>query len=198
MTLTLRPRYIGSPCSSVDELANTLGITTNRLNIVAQRSDSSFRLHKRIIKPDMTTRDIYDLNPELKHIHRLIVRNYLKKCQFPDYLTGSLKGCDYVANANFHTNSGTVIRIDASNFFPSISALHVNVIWTKIFGFSDEVSRLLTEISTRQGALAQGAPVSSYLANLVPFDIEPVIVKDIRKEGLRYTRYVGVIVKSGV
>ena len=148
------------------------------------------------MKPDGSVREIYDVKEPLKHILKKVNSLFFRRCVFPDYLTGSLPGWSYKKNAAVHTAQGTVITIDATNFFPSISQARVKDIWLNFFGFAEPVAEALSQLCCYKGFLVQGAPPSSFLANLLFYDLEPLIVKELMDDGYRYTRYVDDICVS--
>lgn len=145
----ITPSYPAKRISNLDALSMALGHTKERLLELAETSDQFFRLHDTVIKPDGSVRELYDLNPPLKSLQQTINKHFLRRCFYPSYLTGSLPGSDYRKNAARHTGQATVITIDASNFFPSISEAHVFDIWHNLFRFDEEPSRLLTSVCTR-------------------------------------------------
>lgn len=55
--------------------------------------------------------------------------------------------------------------------------------------FPPKVSNILSELSTKEGFLVQGSPLSGEIANLVFYQNEPKLVKYCQEQGLRYTRY---------
>tara|TARA_R110001583_G_scaffold193836_3_gene363239 strand:- start:12378 stop:13205 length:828 start_codon:yes stop_codon:yes gene_type:complete len=151
---------------------------------------------EREAKPDGSFREKYDTNEPLKSLLQAINSRFLKRCDYPDYLTGSLKGWSYLKNAQLHAGQGTIISIDATNFFPSISQSSVKDIWFNLLQFEETAAETLSKLCTRRGFLAQGAPPSSFLANLAFWDIEPLIVAQLRSQGFKYSRYVDDIVVS--
>ncbi len=190
------PSYPAKRISTVHALSMALEYPEKQLVEIARSSDQYFRLHDRIEKPDGTTRELFDLNPPLKVIQQRINAHFLKRCRYPEYLTGSLPRSSYIKNAVRHAGQGTVLTIDATNFFPSISDELVFRIWNQLFKFGEAPSQVLTQLCTRSGFLAQGAPVSSYLANLAFWDIEPHIFRELESRGFQYTRYVDDIIVS--
>jgi hypothetical protein len=68
--------------------------------------------------------------------------------------------------------------------------------WQHFFHFPPDVALILTKLATYDGFLPQGAKTSSYIANLVFWDKEPRLVSDLKRRGLRYTRYVDDITIS--
>jgi len=107
-----------------------------------------------------------------------------------------LLGKDPIANVEIHKKSRHVITEDIARFFDCVTAEHVYTIWHKFFRFGDEVARLLTKLTTKDGRLVQGASTSSYLANLVFWRREPGLVERLKARGIRYSRYVDDITLS--
>ncbi|WP_407971010.1 reverse transcriptase family protein [Burkholderia pyrrocinia] len=134
------------------------------------------------------------LKPLLKRINSVFFRHVV----FPRYLTGSLAGRDFVANVEVHKNSRHATTEDIAQFFDCITAEHVYRIWRKFFGFGEEVSTLLTQLTTKDGRVFQGTPTSSYLANLAFWDRESVLFEKLAARGIRYSRYVDDITVSSV
>src|SRR5690606_37436644 len=69
-------------------------------------------------------------------------------------------------------------------------------VWREFFGFSEAVAQCLTKLTTRQGELPQGAITSSFLANLVFWQDEPILQARFAAQGLVYSRYVDDIAIS--
>lgn len=205
----LKPKYLARRISSIQALAKALDSTPEELERLASSSQKLYRLKDRIQKPDGSERFVYNVSYPLKQLMKKINQKILKNCFYPSYLTGSLPskrfGLDedwqsdeasYLQNARRHAGRGTVIRIDATNFFPSVSSGLVYSIWRELLGFNEEVSELLTRLTTLDGNLAQGAPTSSYLANLALWRSERYIVQQLEQDDILYTRYVDDIVIS--
>jgi hypothetical protein len=193
---TSAPSYSQRRIGTLNALRLPLGLSVDELLSLAQRADSLYRVAKSITKPDGSIRNTYDAQAPLKAVHRRIKNQILDHVVYPSYLTGSIKGSDYKANASLHTSARIVINEDISGFFPSTSAEHVFNIWHGLFGFSQEVSQCLTQLTTRQGELPQGAITSSFLANLVFWQDEPTLHARFAAEGLVYSRYVDDIAVS--
>ena len=171
-------------------LSRALGVPTSLLHELARVADSQYRLADEIIKPDGSIRQTFDAFTPLKNIHRRIKLKIFSHVVFPNYLTGSLKGRDYKTNAALHAGSRIVICEDIGQFFPSTRAPVVHDIWKNFFGFSDDVADCLTRLTTKDGALPQGAITSSYLANLAFWRDEPQIQAYLARLGVTYSRYV--------
>lgn len=190
------PRFEHRPIRSQEALARRLGIPLDTLLAVAAIANTKYRLAKPIIKPDGSIRQPFDALEPLKSIHRRIKERILDRVIFPDYLTGSLRGRDAKKNAGFHVGAAIVICEDVSGFFPSTSAGAVNAIWSDFFRFSPDVATLLTLLTTKDGALPQGAITSSHLANLAFWRDEHPLYERFLAEGIAYSRYVDDVTVS--
>lgn len=190
-----KPSYPFKPIRSIPALAKAL-----RLDVVALTSaaDSASRNYRSVAPPPGSTRQTFDALGQLKNIHRRIKQVFFTKVIFPDYLHGSLKGCDYVTNASRHTDKQILICEDVKKFFPSVTADRVEDVWCGFFGFAPDVAQLLTKLTTKDGVLPQGAIPSSYLANLVLWRHEPLLHAKLAERDITYSRYVDDMAMSSV
>jgi hypothetical protein len=194
------PFYPHSPIHSVKALARALGEPVERLLALAQRSSRLYRYVPQIKKDGITPRHTYDAHEPLKTIQRKIVDRMLCKVTYPGYLHGCIKDAklprSIYSNARVHTGAKTVILQDIADFFPSITTEHIHRIFVGLFRFSADVATLLASLVTRDGQVPQGASTSSYLANLVFWDIEPALVTRFKASGLEYSRFADDITVS--
>ncbi|MBK4989452.1 reverse transcriptase family protein [Pseudomonas sp. S36] len=192
--------YPHSPVHSVNALARALDEPAERLIALAKRSSRLYRYVPQKKKDGLTPRHTYDAHEPLKSIQRKIVDRILSKVSYPTYLQGGIKDTgsprSIYANARVHVGSKVVILQDIADFFPSITTVHVYQLFSKLFGFSHDVAHLLANLVTREGQVPQGASTSSYLANLVFWDIEPALIERLKAKGLRYSRFADDITVS--
>lgn len=177
-------------------LAKTLGLGLSELESLATQANNLYRVAKEIEKADGTIRRTYDARKPLKQVQQQIKRAILDTVFYPTYLTGSLKGRDHKLNASLHSQAKIVISEDISQFFPSTTANITNAIWRNFFGFSSEVSNCLTQLTTLNNELPQGASTSPQLANLVFWRNEPRLQVELAAMGLTYSRFVDDIAAS--
>ncbi|WP_457393371.1 reverse transcriptase family protein [Roseateles sp. P5_E1] len=182
---------------SVESLRHPLGFSPEDLRKLAGRASGMYFVAKRVIKEDGTERLLYDTRMPLKTVLRRINEHFLRRVQYPDYLTGGVPGKDYKSSVDIHAKASTVIKEDITKFYPSVGDGTVFDIWHRFFGFGEQVADLLTRLTTRDGHLEQGAPTSGYLANLALWDVEPHVVKRLAERGFsRYSRHVDDICMS--
>lgn len=189
------PSYSQRRIGTLQALSAPLGLSITELNSLANRAGGLYRLVP-ITKPDGSIRNTYDARTPLKAVHARIKTQILDHVLYPDYLTGSLKGCDYKVNAARHAGAKIVISEDISGFFPSTTAGSVFRVWHNLLGFIKEVAQCLTQLTTLDGVLPQGAITSPFLANLVFWQDEPTLYSGLTSQGLIYTRYVDDIAVS--
>jgi hypothetical protein len=196
MALSLsKPTYRCKAIRSIPALARALRLDVPVLIEAADAANGNYR----VVPPEPgSTRQTFDALGLLKEIHRRIKLAFFDNVRFPAYLHGSLKGCDYVTNASLHTNKKLLICEDVKKFFPSVGAAFVEDVWCGFFGFSLAVAKLLTKLTTKEGALPQGAITSSYLANLVLWRDEPLLHAKLAARGITYSRYVDDMAMSSV
>jgi hypothetical protein len=191
------PVYPHGPIQSVGSLCRALFIAEALLCSIAERVPKLYiGPTPKPKKSGNGFRDVYDTRPPLKPLLKRINKGFFERVVFPDYLHGSIRGCDFISNARVHEGSVTVITEDIKGFFDHITEEHAYAIWRRFFGFGEAPSELLTKLVTNGGRIYQGAPTSSYLANLVFWDIEPRIVEALGIRGLRYSRFVDDVTMS--
>ena len=192
----LRPRYPRKPIRTLAALAAALSIAEEELVAVAEIASAQYRPARPTKKSDGTVRQPFDARPRLKRIQRKVKERLLCVVEFPEFLTGSIRGRSVKKNALLHQGAAIVVAEDIAGFFPSTTAEAVYNIWKKCLGFSDDVARLLTALTTKDGFLPEGAATSSYLANLVFWDCEGLLHSRLAQDGVAYSRYVDDVTLS--
>lgn len=191
--------YLGSPIGSVATLAKMLDVSESFLRRVASNPDTFYSISE-IPKKSGGARTISDPVKELKIVQRRIVRRIFSKCVFPSYLFGSVRDeqnpRDFVRNAKYHKDAKEVMAFDIESFFPSVQRRFVKRVFHFLLKQPNEVADLLTSLVTFRNALPQGAPTSSYVANLLFYDREHKLVKTLIATGFLYSRLVDDITIS--
>jgi Reverse transcriptase (RNA-dependent DNA polymerase) len=190
-------RYPRKPVRSLEALRHPLGMDPRELVSLAKRASGLYVAATTAEKEDGTLRVLYDTRKPLKPVLRRINDHFLRPVIYPPYLTGGVPGKDYIDSVRIHAGAKIVIKEDIAKFFPSVTLDVVRDIWSRFFGFSDEVAELLAMLTTRDGHLEQGAPTSGYLANLALWDVEPRLIAQLAAMGVDgYSRHVDDITLS--
>lgn len=141
------------------------------------------------------TRPINAPITELKVIQSLLLRNVLYKLELPEYFFGGLRKKDAVLNARYHQGNKYFFLTDLKDFYPSVHYKSVEKALRKE-GFYPDVAKLITRISTKEGAIPQGCPTSSFLASLVVYHNCGDLFEKYMSEGLKVSVYVDDITFS--
>lgn len=186
--------YKHPPITKLSTLARILRIEEHLLVGLAENADKYYKIGSRKKKPDGTERITYDAKPPLKSVHARIKCLILRNITFPPYLHGGIGDPvvprDYVSSARTHQSAKTLVCEDIQQFFPSVQADVIRDIWEGLLHFSPVVANCLTKLTTKDGALPQGAKTSTALANLVFWREEPGLVAYFRSKGIEYTRFI--------
>jgi hypothetical protein len=182
-------KYVGKPIGSDFALAATLGMSTVALHDFVKFVSSKYSEFD-ILKKNGKLRPIASPNHDLKIVQKRINRFIFGNVEYPEYLFGGIPGQDYVKNANFHAGAKALITLDVRNFYPSISSKLVENVFLHFCKFPPGVAKILTELTTLNGVVPQGACTSSHIANLVLHDVEARIVSDFRDKQFTYSRLI--------
>lgn len=186
-----KPHYPFKSIGSISSLSTTLGVPTKLLEDLAGDIESNYTEFI-VASKSGKNRDVFEPKYNLKRLQKRIITRILSKVEYPFYLQGGLRDesqpRDYVSNANIHAKAETLISLDISSFYQSITSAWVHKIFKFFFKFPDDVSCILTTLTTKNGTLPQGACTSSYLANLIFYDSEYKIVSKLRRKNISYSR----------
>ncbi|UTV87028.1 RNA-directed DNA polymerase [Cobetia amphilecti] len=189
--------YPHSPINSLKALNKALKID----EAIMRNALNNIRYTELLLtKKDGTTRIVYDASPALKVIQKRITTQIFHKIVFPGYIHGCIRDREtprsIYTNASPHAGKKQIILCDIKNFFPTITEDKVKTVFRELLGFSPIVSERLTTLCTLNSALPQGASTSSYIANLIFWDVEPELVRKLKINNLTYTRFVDDITIS--
>lgn len=212
----LKKRKISTPQDFVDTL-NLIGpiigvwavnnpISLYTLNHLSKKKVRKESYHKfSIPKKSGGKRHIVAPDSELKNIQRCILK-YLEGIFNPhESATGFVTGKSIRDNALPHIGKDLIVNIDLEDFFPSIikkklkEAFYNNL---KEYIPCKEVANLICNLCTipndfGEEVLAQGAPTSPLLSNIVLKDFDRRVSDYLKSFSLAYTRYADDITISG-
>lgn len=193
------PRYTLKPIASLPALGKALDTSPAELQRLARAAPKLYPLSKEKgieRKADGSERIYYAPKAPIKELQQKLRARILGRVEFPPYLIAGVKGHSYRDNCLLHTGAKTVINLDISTFFETVSESRIRSVWQRFFKFPPEVAELLTRLTTHKGALPRGAPSSPLLANLVFWDVEPQLAAELAQRGITYSRYVDDVTLS--
>ena len=136
---------------------------------------------------------------QLKDIQKRILKSILSEVDLPPFMFGAVSGKTLVLHAEKHlaNQASTVVRMDISSYYPNVTCLHVYFVWNVVLGCPPPVAKLLTELTTFEWHLPQGAPTSPAIANILLASIYAPVCLASDRAGLSITTWVDDLIFSG-
>ncbi len=183
---------------SVKSLARILSVPRDALLRISETAPHYYRPFDRRKKyGEGKWRHIENPIDPLKTIQKQIQRVLFRDISFPIEIVGGVRGRSLQDAAKPHQRQPDVVTLDIKNFFPSTNNKKVYATIRSAFCCSNDVSSILTKLTTIRRLLPQGAPTSSAIANLVLLPIHAEIVRIAKENGLRCSFFVDDIIISG-
>ena len=191
--------YSYSSIDSKENLAANIGVTVKQITGILYGIGIDKYYHTFFIpKKNGQQRQINAPTGSLKYVQRRLNVLLLKRLD-EFYLEhniknrishGFFKGKSIKTNAFQHRNKRYVLNIDLKNFFDSIHFGRVQGFFLKNDYFKlPKVATIIAQLTCYNGKLAQGAPTSPIISNLICQILDYRILKLCKKYRLMYTRY---------
>jgi hypothetical protein len=190
---------------SIGKLEAILGFSREHLRRIAAIAGSCYRPFQQKKKPrpfqktpsSKKVRMIDNPSSELKRIQRAINTKLLRPLEFPLFVCGGVKGRSVADNIRLHLGARVLVTLDIKNFFPKVSSRQIYTVWNDELNCSPRISALLTQLTTFERRLPQGAPTSTLLANLVLLKAGQEIWNKCHQENVVYSSWVDDLAFSG-
>jgi RNA-directed DNA polymerase len=173
-------------------MASHLGLTTTAIERIARSASYRYKTYL-IPKRAGGKREIHHPSKELKALQRWLLYSVIEQLPVHSAATAYRTGRSIRNNAEPHANSRYLVRIDLTNFFPSITLVDISrYIATHATLFIDWEARdidLFCSIVCRGAALTIGAPTSPALSNAVCYEMDSQIDSLCVAKAITYTRY---------
>lgn len=156
----------------------------------------SYYRHFEILKKSGDTRPISEPLPSLKEIQRWILDNVFEDVQVSKFAKAYKKNSSIFKHAFLHKNQDVVLTMDIESFFRNISEEMVFNMFVK-FGYTNHLSGILCKLCTLENELAQGAPTSPVISNVILKKFDEEIGEKVIALGGRYSRYSDDLTFSG-
>ena len=175
-------------------LAKLLGLSNAELKrlCAGDRLYTEFDIPKR----NGGVRHVENPTKSLKIVQAKIAR-LLARITPPDFLYCPVKGRCYVTNAAAHVGNRVIRCLDIRKFYPSTPSQRVFWFYRKVLRCERDIAGTLTRLSTYQGHLPTGSPLSPILAYFSFFDVWESIAHICQQLGLTLSVYVDDVTVSG-
>jgi retron-type reverse transcriptase len=142
------------------------------------------------------TRQISNPEGRLKKIQSRIA-NHLSRIQPEAYLFCPAKGRNYIANARYHSRSRMIRSLDIRKYFASTSEEDVYYFFRNVMLCSKCVAHALARITTYNGRLPLGSPLSPILAHYAHYDVWESVNAVCMANGVKLSIYADDVTVSG-
>lgn len=178
---------------TINQLASILRFDAEYILELSSRCQNCYHPYKK------EHRTIDNPSPELRKIQRSIKENILdaELDKLPNCMYGARKGKSVTDCARVHIGEKAILAMDLAECYPSISAGKVYRLYRRQFRYDEKIARILTELSTFDGHLPQGAPTSSAICNLILSPLMSSLDNAAMKSNLNFSNIVDDIFFSG-
>ena len=169
-----------------------LGLPTRFIVNLAKSASYEYK-HYPVKKRGGGTRDIYHPSRRLKGLQRWLLANVIEKWPVHEAAMAYKQGTSIFANASRHASSRYLLRMDFTNFFPSISDTDLRKYIAdrpNLFsGWSANDVEMFCKLVCKGRALTIGAPTSPALSNAMCYDMDSQLQTLCGKNEVTYSRY---------
>ncbi|WP_186215963.1 retron St85 family RNA-directed DNA polymerase [Burkholderia gladioli] len=180
-------------------MAADFGMLPTQLASIIKTAPLRYKVFE-IPKRDGSPRTIAQPAREVKAVQRWLINELRPHLPIHDAVMAYEPGTSIKKNAETHLRSQFLLKMDFSNFFPSISAealrLHLELHGGSRYTLADRhaIVRACTWLPERTEwtsslQLCIGAPSSPLLSNSVMYEFDCVIAEKAQFDGVTYTRY---------
>jgi RNA-directed DNA polymerase len=152
--------------------------------------------HASVVRP-VKFRQIDNPCMTLKAVQSRILHRLLGTVTLPHFVFGSVRGLCVREHARQHLGAKTVVKMDVTSYYPSITNRQIFHVWSSVLSCSPRIARLLTKLTTFNGHLPQGAPTSPALANILLASIYGPVLEACKTENIVVTTWVDDLIFSG-
>jgi hypothetical protein len=142
-------------------------------------------------------RDIDNPSKTLKRVQTKILKKLLLPVSLPHFLFGAVSKRWVGEHASEHLGRSCVVKMDVKSYYPNVTSRHVYFVWRQVLHYSPVISGLLTQLTTYDWHLPQGAPTSPALANLYLASIYTPVLEACSEQGIVATAWVDDLIFSG-
>ncbi len=183
------------PAVSTRVVATLFGYSPSFVGAIVRKPSRYYRVFE--IKSGKKVRTIQSPKVALKLIQQWIGKNLAQVISYSESAFGFVPGRSHIDAAARHCGADWVYSLDIKDFFQTTRESVVKQALIKEVNYSERAAELISALSCYNGFLAQGAPSSPVLSNLVFLPYDRQLSELALRYGLIYTRYADDIVFSG-
>lgn len=177
----------------VKRIASDLQLPISYIEVVAVSASHRYKTY-RIRKRKKGYRKIDHPARELKLLQHWLIDNIFISLPVHNAVFSYRKGRNIQGNANLHRRNNYLLRVDFSDFFPSIRSEDiVRMLHDQQDALPIQLSQrdltLVTSIVCKGGCLSIGAPSSPIISNAILFELDERLTTTCKGYSVKYSRY---------
>jgi RNA-directed DNA polymerase len=176
----------------LEQISSDLGLTPGFVLKLASGASHQYKTYN-ILKKDGGLRSINHPSRPLKALQRWLLANVINGFPVHETAAAYRQGRSIFDNARIHAGSRYLLRMDLTEFFPSITEQdiqqYIRENQTLFQGWSTVDVFVFCHLVCRHSRLTIGAPTSPALSNAICYDIDVRIYTFCSKRGVMYSRY---------
>lgn len=178
------------------DLASLVGETRDDLRRLVNYKEQFILRRQTETGKNRKLRDLAYPVGRLRTLHERL-KFHLNKVKQPSYLFSPRKKRGQRDNAAHHLNQEQYLTLDLKQFYPSTSAAMVKRWFRDHMGMYEDVAGLLMHLTTVDGKISFGSPLTPVLCSLIHRPMFDQIARICDARGLRYTVWVDDLTISG-
>lgn len=176
-------------CKDLVSIAEFLGFAPQHIYYLVERPERCYVPIQIPKNSDPTSFRKLDIPiSELKGVQRVINRKVLSEHSVDECVHSYVTARSILTAARQLCPGRAVLKVDIEDFFPSITFVRVLGLFRSM-GFSDAASFIFARLTTFDDHLAQGAPTSPSISNLIVRGIDYRLKKLADTWEMKYLRY---------
>ncbi|OLU23924.1 retron St85 family RNA-directed DNA polymerase [Pseudomonas sp. PA27(2017)] len=177
----------------IDALLSDLALSKEQFLRIASRAPRTYKIYP-ILKKNGGIRVIAQPARETKYIQSWLANNVFGLLPVHDSATAYRKGSSIKVNAQMHAANPYIVKLDFTNFFPSIKSSDVFAHLKQfLIGATDSELKIFTLLSCFNNngelCLSIGSPLSPGLSNSIMYEFDSIISDWAAGNNFIYTRY---------
>lgn len=173
-------------------MSTSLGLSEKFVTGIARGATYEYKTYT-INKRTGGLRTIHHPSRRLKALQRWLLINVIETLPVHPSAMAYRKGLSILDNARLHAESRYLLRMDLTDFFPSITESdlrnYIRQHSVHFLGWTTEDIDVVSGLVCRRAALTIGAPSSPALSNALCYDLDVVLHTLAEKRCVTYSRY---------
>lgn len=183
------------PVTSLDALSVMTGYNPGFAWSLVYRSEKYYRIFT--IPKGHSCRQIEAPRVAMKIIQKWLSVHFSKKWKPHHAVHGFVPGRSHLTAASTHVGAKWILSVDIESFFPSTPLEYIRSALLALGYRKGNGLKILENLCSFRGRLAQGAPTSPVISNIVLSDLDKELADMAVRDGLYFSRYADDITFSG-